>query len=103
MLRWTMTPLVVLVLLPTAWASRDAGKLARVDRPLRSGRALATSSTPVSAAPGADEFVLTTMSEVLVDGQPCPYRDVPKQARIVHLEVAADGKTILKVHFRTGK
>jgi hypothetical protein len=50
-----------------------------------------------------EEFVITDQTEIHLDGQPCAYRDVPRGARIVHLEVAADMKTVLKIHFRTRK
>jgi hypothetical protein len=50
-----------------------------------------------------DGFVITAQTEVLLDGRPCRYDDVPDGAAIVQLEVAADGKTVLKVHFRTRK
>jgi hypothetical protein len=46
-------------------------------------------------------FVVTDRTEILLNGQPCNYQQVPAQARIVQMEVAADQKTVLKVHFRT--
>ena len=49
------------------------------------------------------EFILTDRTEVLLNGKPCRYADIPGDARIVVLEVAADRKTVLKIHFRTGK
>ena len=50
-----------------------------------------------------DEFLITPRTEVTVDGRPCKYADVPGKARIVKMELAADGKTVLAVHFRTKK
>ena len=50
-----------------------------------------------------DEFVLTDDTEVQLDGRPCKYADVPNNCSIVRLELAADGKTILKIHFRSTK
>ncbi len=51
----------------------------------------------------APEFVVTEQTEVLLDGQPCRYEDVPARARIVRMEVAPDRKTVLRIHFRVGK
>ena len=49
------------------------------------------------------EFVVTNQTEVLLNGKACRYEEVPSQARIVRMEVAADTKTVLKIHFRTRK
>jgi hypothetical protein len=48
-------------------------------------------------------FLLTDQTEVLLDGRPCRYQDVPAGASIVGMDVAADKRTVLKVHFRTKK
>jgi hypothetical protein len=49
------------------------------------------------------DYILTDQTEVLLNDKPCKYAEVPAHARIVQMEVAADNKTVLKVHFRTGK
>jgi hypothetical protein len=49
------------------------------------------------------EFVLTKETEVLLDGKPCKYEDIPANASILKMEVAADRKTVLRVQFRSGK
>jgi hypothetical protein len=49
------------------------------------------------------EYLLTEQTEVLLNGKPCKYEKVPAHASIVHMEVAADNKTLLTVHFRTRK
>src|SRR5262249_27638537 len=49
------------------------------------------------------EFIVTHRTEVLLNGKPCRYEEVPGHARIVSMEVAADKKTVLKIHFRTRK
>jgi hypothetical protein len=49
------------------------------------------------------EFVLTEETEVLLNGKPCKYAEVPSYATIVHMELAADTKTVLQIHFRTRK
>jgi len=48
-------------------------------------------------------FVVTELTEILLDGQPSKYADIPGRASIVQMEVAADKKTVLKIHFRTQK
>jgi hypothetical protein len=52
---------------------------------------------------GRPEYVLTAQTEVLLNGKPCRYQEVPASARIVRMEVAEDNKTVLKIYFRTGK
>jgi hypothetical protein len=49
------------------------------------------------------EFIVTEGTEILLNGKPCKYADVPASASIVRMEVAADKKTLLKIHFRTWK
>ena len=49
------------------------------------------------------EFVVTHRTEVLLNGKPCRYEEIPSHASIVRMEVAADKKTVLKIHFRTRK
>jgi hypothetical protein len=49
------------------------------------------------------EFVVTDRTEVLVNGKPCRYEEVPANASVVNLELGVDGKTLLKIHFRTQK
>jgi hypothetical protein len=49
------------------------------------------------------EFIVTNRTEVLLNGKPCRYEEVPEHAGIVRMEVAADKRTVLKIHFRTWK
>jgi hypothetical protein len=51
----------------------------------------------------ASEYAVTERTEILLDGKPCRYEDVPEQARITKMEVAPDRKTVLRIHFRSGK
>jgi hypothetical protein len=51
----------------------------------------------------APEYKVTEQTEILLDGKACPYQDVPQQATVLKMEVAPDGKTVLRIHFRTGK
>jgi hypothetical protein len=50
-----------------------------------------------------DEFVLAETTEIQLDGKACKLADVPAGASIVNLEIAADKKTILKIHFKSKK
>jgi hypothetical protein len=61
--------------------------------------AAARTASPVSPA----EYVLTEQTETLLDGKPCRFENVPEGASILRMEVAADGKTVLKVLFKSRK
>jgi hypothetical protein len=50
-----------------------------------------------------DEYTVTDQTEVILDGRPCRYKDVPPGASILRIELAPDEKTILRIHFRTRK
>jgi hypothetical protein len=57
-----------------------------------------------AARPGTgSEFVVTDRTEILLNGRPCKYAEVPGDATIIHMEVAADQKTVLTIHFRSKK
>src|SRR6516162_8382586 len=64
------------------------------------GRASKLSTDPLgdAAVDGtASEFKVTERTEILLDGKACRYKDVPEQATILWMEVAPDGKTVLKI------
>lgn len=42
-------------------------------------------------------------TEVLLDGKACTLKEIPRDATIILLQVAADKRTVLKIHFRTKK
>ncbi len=68
------------------------------------GTAQPTRVEAAEAARAAESpFALTDQSEVLLNGKPCRYEDVPAHATIHLLELAADRHTILRIHFRTQK
>jgi hypothetical protein len=48
-----------------------------------------------------EQFLVTEDTQVQVDGKPCRYQDVPEGAAIVRLALAADGRTVLRIEFRT--
>jgi hypothetical protein len=49
----------------------------------------------------SQHFVMTDATEVLLDGAPCRLADVPPTAVIVELVVAPDGRTLLRIGFRS--
>src|SRR5262249_25724548 len=49
------------------------------------------------------EYLVTERTEILLDGKACKYEQVPAHASITRMEVAADKKTVLKIHFRSRK
>ena len=52
---------------------------------------------------GKTELVITDKTVMRLDGRVCKYEDVPEGATVILLEVAADKKTVLTIHFRRGK
>jgi hypothetical protein len=104
-----------LTLVVTAWMSFVSVATASLAPPRKSpgldkelARALATSVPPAlvqqTTAPAAEpEFNVTNETEILLDGRPCSFKDVPADASILKMEVAADRKTAQKIHFRTRK
>ena len=55
---------------------------------------------PKQEAP-TQHFIITDATEVLLDGAPVQLANVPATAVIVELNVAPDGKTILRIAFRS--
>jgi hypothetical protein len=47
------------------------------------------------------EYRLTAQTEITLDGKPCKFSTIPASAKIIQMEVAADGHTVLRVHFRS--
>jgi hypothetical protein len=48
-----------------------------------------------------DQYQITDQTEVILDGRSCRYAEVPAGAGIIKMEVAGDGTTVLKIHFRS--
>jgi hypothetical protein len=59
--------------------------------------------SPAVAAEGDEEYQVTKQTIVLLDGKSCQYDDVPDEAEIVLLELAPDGRTIVRIHFESKK
>ncbi|MDB5311230.1 MAG: hypothetical protein JWO38_5432 [Gemmataceae bacterium] len=80
-----------------------AERRATVPRPdVESIRPTPPAPAPATTVPDG-QFKLTADSEVLLNGRACEYKDVPKEATVVRIELSADRKTILKIEFRTKK
>ena len=100
MARWMATLLVSLLFLSSASASLD-----RRERPAVSKLAsLESLFTSASASAKNDEYRITEKTEVLLDGRPCRYEQIPNNATIVLMEtLTSESKEITRIHFRSGR
>jgi hypothetical protein len=57
----------------------------------------------VNVAPKPRQLVVTDDTVIEVDGKKCGFKDVPDGAEVIQIEVGKDGKTVLKLGFRTKK
>jgi hypothetical protein len=71
------------------------------DQPLDLDNPAGTSA--VEAKSEKQNFVVNDETEVQLDGHVCKFQDVPAAATIVSVDLAADRKTILKIHFKSDK
>jgi hypothetical protein len=55
----------------------------------------------VPPASRKQSFEVTSRTEIFLNGKPCPYAKVPRSAEITYMEVTADKKYALKIHFRS--
>jgi hypothetical protein len=97
---WFVLVSVASASLTPRWEPRQVGRdvpPARTSQPAPQAKEQAG---PPATQP---EFLMTTSTQILLNGEPCDYAAVPAHAIIVRMEVAADRKTVLKVYFRTGK
>jgi hypothetical protein len=69
----------------------------------RSARLAALARQQAAEGAAGREYTMTDETEVTLNGRPCPYAEIPTHASILWMEVAADNKTVLRVHFRTRK
>ncbi|MFO0927504.1 MAG: hypothetical protein U0736_10760 [Gemmataceae bacterium] len=107
MIRLTIALAAVVVFAPLARTAVTPGAPKKMDR-LSTIPPTATKEEPRTArvvspppAPPADELMLTSRSEVLLDGKPVSYSAIPRGARVTHVEVAPNGRTILRIQFRS--
>jgi|SRR6516165_4558563 hypothetical protein len=98
MIRSVLVVLLSFTFLPMATASLARRKPREIKRNIPDK--LLESFRP---APASNEFRLTAKTEVLLDGRPCRYEDVPDGATIILLETATNwSKEIVKIHFQSG-
>lgn len=92
----------LLCLIPAANASLDRPKL--MERPVNM-RVVLPKTLPPGAAevPPPAQAQITDETEVLLDGERRPYKDVPATASVTRLVLASDGKTILRIEFQSRK
>jgi hypothetical protein len=94
-----------LCLVPPATATLFTPRDSAASRP--NGRAATGHGRPLGTEtefnkPGqSEEFTVTNETEVTLNGRACKYKDIPGTARIIHLEVASDKKTVLRIDFRS--
>jgi hypothetical protein len=102
-----MSRVVVLVALvwclAPALAGASTGKEAPGREPKKGTESRKAEPKPEKPQEEAEEYVLTEKSEIKFNGRPCKFEQVPDKATIVLLEVAEDGKTILRIHFEKKK
>lgn len=86
---------------PAGLAGRQGGPLfGREDRLFPGGKAPAAALAVVAARSAPLDYVVTEETEVLLNGKPCRYREVPANASILRMELGPDNKTVLKIYFR---
>ena len=66
-------------------------------------KALALTPAVGTSRTTESDYAVTEQTQILLDGQPCRYQDVPAKAVILRMEVAPDGKTVVRIHFRSQK
>jgi hypothetical protein len=96
MIRGMLVLLVSVMVLTPASASLDRKERRALPRdvPVKSLRLLPTAAS--------DDFRITAATEVLLDGRPCRYEQVPNSATIILLETTSnESKEITRIHFST--
>ncbi|HVS36611.1 MAG TPA: hypothetical protein VMS17_13700 [Gemmataceae bacterium] len=108
MTRWTTTFAAFLCFVPAAMANQtqknDLPTVAKEPLP-KAAKDAPASDKPAAADEKKDDqkLVITDKTEVQLDGRDCKLADIPATASVISLEVAADKKTIVKIHFQSKK
>jgi hypothetical protein len=98
MLRWIMGTFLTLASISSATASLNHKLPHSFDKdlPLKSARSLA-------AQADLDSFRIKAETEVLLDGRPATFEQIPSTATIILLETMTnESKEISRIHFRSG-
>jgi hypothetical protein len=106
MIRLTLALAAWMSLLPAVWAfspSRQESPWLSPKAAQALPRLAAKAPEQQTKKPANTDFVMTAQTEVLLNGQPCRYEQVPAHATIIRMEVDQDEKTVLMIHFRTRK
>jgi hypothetical protein len=84
-------------------AQSAAATTARVKQtPYRPGTESLRMKQPAPEPTGVDgQFELTNESEIILNGKPSTYREIPADAVVVKVEISEDRKTILRIEFTT--
>jgi hypothetical protein len=69
-------------------------------KPLAVTEQSATSTRQVLPSSASERLVITNTTEILLDGRPCGYQQLPGNAIITFAEVGSDRQTVLRIHFR---
>lgn len=107
MIRLTIALVAALVLAPAARtavtpaAPKKRDRLADLPTSITREEPRTARVVPPPPQPPADELQLTSRSEIILDGKLVRYSAIPRSARVIHVEVAADGRTILRIQFRS--
>jgi hypothetical protein len=83
---------------PAAFAAESTPPARETAFPAANG---ALDTTPSSSTKA--RLIITEETEVLLDGRPCRYQQVPSNATITFVEVGSDRQTVLRIHFRSPK
>ena len=106
MTRLTMALVVVLSCLSSANAglsSRKDAPLGKEVSPEQRGTLFPEFNKKSRAAEEEQELTINDDTEIKLNGRACEYKDVPSDAGVILVELAADRKTILKIHFESKK
>ncbi len=86
---------------PASLAARKDGPLFGKEAPhFQTAKAPKAALAVVESRAQAPDYVVTEETEVLVNGKPCRYSEVPSDASILRMELGPDNRTVLKIHFR---
>lgn len=99
--RWSFSVLASLILAGSAVAAPAPRKDAPAPGDVPTRKAPATPAKSKETPKEPTQFEMTEETEVLLDGQPCEYADVPDNAIVVRMEVLPDRRTIVRMHFRS--